>query len=56
VTPERGTEVEITPEPTLQERAAVLAALDALRAVQDASPGSWWEEGVRENLVGDAGG
>ncbi len=45
--------VEITPEPTPEERAAILAALERLRAEEAQGPGAWWEAGVRENLDGD---
>jgi len=41
--------VEITPEPTPEERAAILAALAALQAKETQSPGAWWDAGLREN-------
>ena len=42
--------VEITPEPTPAERAAILAALEQLRADEERGPGRWWEAGLRESL------
>jgi hypothetical protein len=42
--------VDITPEPTPEERAAVLAALERLRAEEERAPGPWWEAGLRENV------
>ena len=44
--------VEITPEPTPEERAAILAALEQVRAAEARGPGAWWEAGLRES-VGD---
>lgn len=42
-------DVEITPEPTEEERAAILAALARLPAKEDgARLRAWWEAGVRE--------
>jgi hypothetical protein len=54
VTLERGTHVEITPEPTPEERAAILAALDRIRAEDERGPGAWWEAGLRESVLGEA--
>jgi len=54
VTLERGTHVEITPEPTHEERAAILAALDRIRAGDERRPGAWWEAGLRESLIDEA--
>jgi hypothetical protein len=51
---ERGTEIEITPEPTPEERAAIVAALDQLAADEAAGPGAWWEAGLRENVEDEA--
>jgi hypothetical protein len=45
--------VEITPEPTPEERAAIVAALRQLRAEQERGPGAWWEAGLRENVLDD---
>jgi hypothetical protein len=47
---ERGTDIEITPEPTPEERAAILAALEQLRAEEERGPGRWWEAGLRESV------
>jgi hypothetical protein len=51
---ERGTEIEITPEPTPEERAAIVAALDQLAADEAGGPGAWWEAGLRENVEDEA--
>jgi hypothetical protein len=51
VTLERGTHLEITPEPTPEERAAILAALDRIEADAQRRPGAWWEAGLRENVL-----
>lgn len=45
--------VEITPEPTPEEREALLRALAALDGARD-EPSAWWEAGVREALEGEA--
>jgi hypothetical protein len=50
VTLERGTQIEITPEPTPEERAAILAALDQLESDRTSAPGPWWEAGLRESV------
>ena len=42
--------VGITPEPTPEERAAILAALEELRAEEERGPGGWWEAGLRESV------
>jgi hypothetical protein len=47
---ERRTHIEITPEPTPEERAAIVAALERLRAEDERTPGCWWEAGVRESV------
>jgi hypothetical protein len=39
--------VEITPEPTPEEREALLAALAALNGPLDEAP-AWWQAGIRE--------
>jgi hypothetical protein len=39
--------VEITPEPTPEERDALLRALAALDGVHH-RPAAWWEAGIRE--------
>jgi len=54
VTLERGTEIEITPEPTPEERAAIVAALDQLATEEACGPGAWWEAGVRDNVEDEA--
>ena len=51
VTLERGTHIEITPDPTREERAAILAALEQLRAEEERGPGAWWEAGLRDNVL-----
>jgi len=43
--------VEIRPEPSPQERAAILAALERmLTGEAGVRPSPWWQEGMRENL------
>jgi hypothetical protein len=42
--------VEITPDPTPEERAAIVAALEQLRAEEERGLGPWWETGLRENV------
>ncbi len=54
MTLERGTRIEITPEPTPEERAAILAALDRIRAEDERGPGAWWEAGLRESVLEEA--
>lgn len=49
-------ELEITPEPTPEERAAIVAALEALAAEERRGPGAWWEAGLRENVEDDGNG
>ena len=44
----------IVPEPSAEERAAILAALAKARAQAD-SRDDWWRAGVVENLEEDAG-
>lgn len=50
MTLERGSHFEITPEPTAEERAAILAALDEIRAEEARGPGAWWEAGLQESV------
>jgi hypothetical protein len=47
----KGVKLEITPEPTSEERAAILAALERVRAEEERTPGPWWEAGLRENVL-----
>jgi hypothetical protein len=54
VTLERGAHIEITPEPTPEERTAILAALDRIRAEDERGPGAWWEAGLRESVLEEA--
>ncbi len=42
--------VEISPEPSPEERAAILAALERLLSGEDSPPPAWWEAGVRESV------
>ena len=56
MTLERGTHIEITPEPTPEERAAIAAALEQLAAVEACGPGAWWEAGLRESVDDDEAG
>jgi hypothetical protein len=53
VTLERGTRFEIDPEPTPEERAAIVAVMARVRAEQERAPGPWWAAGVRESVSGD---
>ena len=46
--------LEITPEPSPEERAAIVATLERLRAEEERGLGAWWETGLRENLDEDA--
>ena len=50
MTPERGTDIEITPEPSPEERAAIVAALEQLAAAEARGAGAWWEAGLRESV------
>ena len=44
-------EVEIRPEPTHEERAAIIAALESLAEADAAGNGPWWKAGLRENVL-----
>ena len=43
-------ELEITPEPSPEERAVIAAALSKLPADVRDAPSPWWEAGVREAI------
>ena len=45
--------LEIRPEPSPEERAALLAALQRLLAEEEPGPPAWWLAGVRESVEGD---
>jgi hypothetical protein len=47
---DRGSQFEITPEPSPEERDAIVVALERLRAEEERRPGLWWEAGVRESV------
>jgi hypothetical protein len=47
-----GVSVEIRPEPTPEEREAILRALAALDGRADGSS-AWWQAGVRESVEDD---
>jgi hypothetical protein len=47
-------DVEITPEPSPEEQAAILAALELVQAEERDEPGAWWEAGLRENVEDDS--
>jgi len=42
--------VDIVPEPTSEERAAIEAALRSRAAQDGGRPGPWWEAGARESV------
>lgn len=45
-------DVEISPEPTPEEREALLAALARLNGqAREGSGSAWWEAGIRESVV-----
>jgi hypothetical protein len=48
-------DVEITPEPSPDDGAAIVAALEALQAEEERGPGAWWEAGLRENVADEEG-
>jgi hypothetical protein len=41
-------DLEITPEPTPEERDAIACALAELAATRRPSPGEWWRQGLIE--------
>ena len=43
-------QVEITPEPSSEEREVIAAALAAFFARDGDEPGAWWKAGVLENV------
>jgi hypothetical protein len=47
-------QLEIVPEPSSEERVAIVAALERTRAEAD-SRDDWWRAGVAENLEEGAG-
>jgi hypothetical protein len=47
--------VEITPEPTPEQRAAILSALEQVRAEEERGLGRWWEAGLRESVEDEDG-
>ena len=49
-------ELEITPEPTPEERAAIQAALAELLGALSRPRGAWWEAGVADAPDDDGGG
>jgi hypothetical protein len=40
-------QVDFSPEPTAEERAALLRALDGLDDGRSAAASAWWETGIR---------
>lgn len=44
----------IRPEPTPEERAAILAALEQEQAAEPDQRGAWWLLGIEESLAGDS--
>jgi hypothetical protein len=48
-------DLEITPEPTAEEREALLRALASLNGKDDEPP-AWWRAGAREAVEEDDGG
>jgi hypothetical protein len=46
-------DVEISPEPTAEEREALLAVLVRLNG-QAREGSAWWEAGIRESVVEEA--
>lgn len=47
-------ELEITPEPSPDERAAIEAAMAEVLAVPESSRGAWWQAGVLDSTDQDA--
>jgi hypothetical protein len=48
--------IEITPEPTPEERAAIVAALERVAVAEAGGLGAWWEAGLRESVDDDEAG
>ena len=48
-------ELEVTPEPTPEEREALLQALSSLNG-DPVEPPAWWQAGTREAIEDDDGG
>jgi hypothetical protein len=46
-------ELEITPEPTPEERAAIEAAVASLEDGQRETTTAWWRAGLRDAVAGD---
>ena len=46
-------DVEITPEPSTEEREALERALARLLGEPDGGVTAWWREGIRENVLGE---
>ena len=46
-------DVEITPDPSPEEFAAIVAALEQLQAEDERGPGAWWEAGLRDSIGAD---
>ena len=44
-------QVEIDPEPSAEERAAILAAIERLE--KEPAISAWWQTAVRENVESD---
>jgi hypothetical protein len=45
--------LEIEPEPTEEERAAIIAAVSRLVAERDGAPGAWWAAGLPDAEEGE---
>lgn len=45
--------LEISPEPSAAERAAIEEALERLAGSQEPPPEEWWQAGLRENLAAE---
>jgi len=46
-------DIEISPEPSVEEREAVERALARLLGEAGGRESAWWREGVRENVLGE---
>lgn len=46
-------DIEISPEPSAEEREAVERALARLLDKPDRGATAWWREGIRENVLGE---